>query len=123
MPTYSNVNPPIALYPGDIGFPWNNELFPADGTAGAQFALPEPSGFPDEERAVRWQTIFGTNPTAVNITLQAAMADVDSEYKDMDTSTVVGGEARTVTNVRARFLRAKKNSSAGGSGLTVKILP
>ncbi len=123
MPAYSNTYPPLSLFPGDVGFSWNNEAFPADGTAGAQFAIPEPAGFPDQGRTVRWQTLFGTNPTALNIRLQGAMADVDAEYADIDTSTSLTGEARTVTGVRARFLRIKKVSSTGGAGLTAKILP
>jgi len=71
---------------------------------------------------VRWQTIFGTNPTAVNIVLQAAMADVDAEYQTLDTTTVTTGEARTVTGVQAKFLRIRFVSSTGGTGLTAKIL-
>ncbi len=122
MPTYQNTYPPNSLFPGDVGFSWNNEAFPADGTAGSQFALPEPSGIVDQSHAVRWQTIFGTAPTAVNIRLQGAMADVDAEYADIDTSTATTGEARTVTGVRARFLRIKKVSSTGGAGLTAKML-
>ena len=122
MPAYSNTNPPYSLFPGDVGLSWNNEAFPADGTAGAQFAGPEPAGLPDQGHTVRWQTIFGTAPTAVNIRLQGAMADVDSEYADIDTSTALAGEARTVTGVRARFLRIKKVSSTGGAGLTAKML-
>jgi hypothetical protein len=123
MPSYSNVVPPLALFPGDVGFSFNNEAFPADGTAGSQFAVSEPAGFPDQGRSVRWQTIFGGAPTAVNIRLQGAMADIDAEYADIDTSTTTTGEARTVAGVRARFLRIKKVTSTGGSGLTAKILP
>jgi hypothetical protein len=122
MPTYQNVVPPISLSSGDIGFSFNNEAFPAANTAGSQFALPSYTGLPDGGTSVRWQTIFGTNPTAVNIVLQAAMNDVDSEYQTIDTSTATAGEARTVANVQARFLRIKFVSSTGGSGLTAKIL-
>ena len=46
---------------------------------------------------MRWQTIFGTAPTAVSMALQGAMADVDSEYQTVDTTTNTAGEARTVT--------------------------
>ncbi len=123
MPTYTNATPPYSLFPGDVGFSWSSEAFPADGTSGAQFAIPEPAGRPDQGHTVRWQTIFGSAPTAVNLRLQGAMADVDSEYADIDTSTVPAGEARTVSGVRARFLRIKKISSTGGTGLTAKILP
>jgi hypothetical protein len=77
---------------------------------------------PDTGTAVRWQTIFGTAPTAVSLILQGAMADVDSEYQTIDTTTNTAGEARTVTGVQARFLRIKFSSSTGGSGLTAKLL-
>lgn len=124
MPNYSNANPPISLFPGDVGFSFNNEAFPGGAQAGAQFALPAPAGFPDQGRSVAWQTLFGTNPTAVSIQLEGALADVDAEYFKIDgPSTAVAGEQRTVPNVRARFLRAKFNSSTGGAGLTAKILP
>ena len=123
MPNYSNSTPPLSLFPGDVGFSFNNEVFPGAAQAGAQFALPEPAGIVDQSHAVRWQTIFGTAPTAVNLVLQGAMADVDAEYQTFDTTTATAGEARTVTGVRARFLRIKFTSSTGGAGLTAKILP
>jgi hypothetical protein len=122
MPTYQNVLPPISLSPGDVGFSFNNEAFPGAATAGSQFALPSYAGQPDTGTAVRWQTIFGGAPTAVNLTLQGAMSDIDAEYQTIDTSTAITGEARTVTGVQARFLRIKFNSSTGGTGLTAKIL-
>ena len=96
MPSYQNLNPPISLAPGDVGFSFNNEAFPGGAQAGSQFAISSFAGQPDAGRAVRWQTIFGGAPTAVNLVLQAAMADVDAEYQTLDTTTVVGGEARTV---------------------------
>ena len=71
---------------------------------------------------MRWQTIFGSAPTGVNMVLQSAMADVDAEYQTLDTTTVVGGEARTVTGVQAKFVRIKFVSSTGGSGLTAKLM-
>jgi hypothetical protein len=123
MPAYSNSTPPLSLFPGDVGFSFNAEAFPANGTAGAQFAIPEPAGLADQTHAVRWQTIFGTAPSAINITLEGATADVNSEYFAIDTSTATAGEARTVTGVRARFLRIIVNSSTGGASLTAKMLP
>jgi len=123
MPAYSNTTPPLSLFPGDVGFSFNNEAFPGAATAGSQFAIPEPAGLADQTHAVRWQTIFGGAPTAVNIRLQGSAADVDAEYADLDTSTAITGEARTVTGVRARFLRIKFFSSTGGTGLTAKMLP
>ena len=123
MPAYSNSTPPLSLFPGDVGFSFNAESFPANGTAGAQFAIPEPAGLPDQGHAVRWQTIVGTAPTAINIVLQGAAADVDAEYFLIDTSTATAGEARTVIGVRARFLRIKMITSTGGTALTAKMLP
>lgn len=122
MPAYQNATPPISLMPGDVGFSFNNEAFPGSGTAGSQFAIPGYAGQPDSGTAVRWQTIFGGAPTAVNMVLQGAMADVDAEYQTIDTTTNTAGEARTVTGVQAKFLRIKFVSSTGGSGLTAKLL-
>jgi hypothetical protein len=123
MPAYNSATPPIALFPGDVGYSFNAENFPANNTAGSQFAIPEPSGFPDQGHTVRWQTLVGTAPSAIDIVLQGAMADVDAEYQVVDTSTNTAGEARTVVAVRARFLRVKVISSTGGAVLTAKILP
>jgi len=122
MPSYQNVTPPISLMPGDVGFSFNNEAFPGSAQAGSQFAIPSYAGQPDSGTAVRWQTLFGTAPTAVNLTLQGAMADIDAEYQTIDTTTNTAGEARTVTGAQVKFLRIKFNSSAGGSGLTAKLL-
>src|SRR5689334_21050519 len=122
MPAYQNTLPPISLSSGDIGFSFNNEAFPGVATSGSQFALPSYTGLPDSGTAVRWQTVFGTAPTAVNMVLQAAINDVDAEYQTLDTTTLTTGEARTVANVQARFLRVRFVSSTGGTGLTAKIL-
>jgi hypothetical protein len=122
MPSYQNLTPPIALFPGDVGFSFNNEAFPGSPQAGSQFATTAPAGLAEMGRTVRWQTIYGTAPTAVSISLQGAMADVDTEYQTIDTTTNAAGEARTVTGVNAKFLRIKFTSSTGGAGLTAKLL-
>ena len=122
MPVYQNATPPFALSSGDVGFSFNNEAFPGAATSGTQFALPSFTGTTDGGTAVRWQTVFGTNPTAVSIILQGAMADIDAEYQQLDSSTQQLGEARTVTGVQAKFLRIRFVSSTGGTGLTAKIL-
>ena len=124
MPNYSNTLPPLSLSPGDVGFSFNSEAVPSSAQAGSQFAMPHSSGMPDQGVAVRWQTLFGTAPSAINVSLQGATADVDAEYKDIDSSTNATGEARTVTGVQANFLRIKVNSSTVGSGagFTAKML-
>jgi len=121
MPTYANLFPPQSLFPGDVGYSFNDES-PSGGTAGAQFAVPEPAGIPGQGHTVRWQTIFASAPSAVSFSLQGAMDDVAAEYATLDTSTATAGEARTVTGVRARFLRIVCNSVTGGSGFTAKLL-
>jgi hypothetical protein len=106
-----------------VGFSFNNEAFPGGAQAGSQFALTTPGGYaPETGFTVRWQTIFGTAPTAVSLVLQGAMADVDAEYQTIDTTTNTAGEARTAAGVQAKFLRIKFNSSTGGSGLTAKFM-
>jgi hypothetical protein len=122
MPSYQNLTPPISLMPGDVGFSFNNETFPGSAQAGSQFAIPSYAGQPDTGTAVRWQTIFGTAPTAVSLVLQGAMADVDAEYQTIDSTTNTAGEARPVTGVQAKFLRIKFVSSTGGTGLTAKLM-
>ena len=122
MPVYQNTTPPFSLSSGDVGFSFNNEAFPGVATSGTQFALPSFTGIADSGTAVRWQTIFGTAPTAVSIILQGAMADIDAEYQQLDISNLATGEARTVTGVQAKFLRIRFVSSTGGTGLTAKIL-
>jgi len=122
MPSYQNLTPPISLMPGDVGFSFNNEAFPGSAQAGSQFAIPSYAGRPDTGTAVRWQTIFGTAPTAVSLVLQGAMADIDTEYQTIDTTTNTAGEARTVTGVQTRFLRVRFVSSTGGAGLTAKLM-
>src|SRR5260221_14126078 len=96
MPAYQNVTPPSSLFSGDVGFSFNNEAFPGSALAGSQFALPSFTGTNDPGTAVRWQTIFGTAPTAVNIVLQSAKADGDAEDQTIDTSTATTGEARSI---------------------------
>jgi len=121
MPNYNAQVPPYSIFPGDVALAFNSEA-PSAGQASQQFALPNYAGFPENGRAIRWQTIFGTAPSAVSVALQTAMVDSDAEYTTIDTSTATAGEARTVTGVRANFVRAKVTSITGGSGVVVQVL-
>jgi len=121
MPNYNTQVPPYSIFPGDVALAFNSEA-PAAGQASQQFALPSYAGFPENGRTLRWQTVFGSAPTAVNIVLQSAMNDVDAQFATIDTSTATAGESRTVTGVRANFVRAKVSSITGGSGVIVQIL-
>jgi hypothetical protein len=121
MPSYNSQNPPYAIFAGDLAFAFNAEN-PAANTSSQQFSLPDLTGFPDQGRTIRWQTLFSSAPTSVNIALQTAEQDVDAQYAAVDSSTNTAGEARTVTSVRAKFIRAKVTAISGGSGVTVLIL-
>ncbi|HKW89744.1 MAG TPA: hypothetical protein VJN21_13430 [Candidatus Acidoferrales bacterium] len=121
MPNYNAQNPPFAIFPGDVALAFNAEA-PAAGQASQQYALPSYSGFPENGRTIRWQTLYGTAPTSVSVLLQAAMNDVDAQYATIDTSTATAGEARAVTGVRGNFIRAKISAISGGSGVTVQVL-
>lgn len=123
MTAYNNAYPPYSLYPGDIGYSFQTEAVPAVPTAGQAFAIAQMRGT-GEGIAIRWQTLFATAPGAIGISLQGAMADVDAEYKDLDTSTSTAGESKTVTAVKANFIRAKVTSSTvtNGAGMSIKFL-
>jgi hypothetical protein len=121
MPNYNAQVPPYSIFPGDVALAFNGEG-PGAGQASQQFALPSYAGFPENGRTIRWQTIFGSAPSAISVALQTAMNDSDAQYTTIDTSTATGGEARTVTGVRGNFVRAKVSSITGGSGVTVQVL-
>ncbi len=91
MPNYNAQNPPYSIFPGDVALAFSNEA-PAAGTASQQFALPAYSGRGEQGRTVRWQTIYGTAPSAVNVALQVALDDVDAHYQTIDSSTNTAGE-------------------------------
>lgn len=121
MPNYNVQVPPYSIFPGDVALAFNSEG-PGAGQASQQFALPSYAGFPENGRTIRWQTIFGSAPSAVSVALQTAMSDSDAQYTTIDASTATAGEARTVTGVRGNFVRAKISSITGGSGVTVQVL-
>jgi hypothetical protein len=121
MPNYNAQVPPYSIFPGDVAFAFNSEA-PGAGQASQQFALPSYAGFPENGRTIRWQTSYGTNPSAISVVLQTAMIDADAQYATIDTSTNTAGEARTVTGVRANFLRAKVSSITGGASIIVQVL-
>jgi hypothetical protein len=121
MPNYNAQVPPYSIFPGDVALAFNTES-PAAGQSSQQFALPSYAGFPENGRTIRWQTLYGTAPSAVNVVLQTAMNDADAQYATIDTSSAISGEARTIAGVRGNFIRAKLSSITGGAGVTVQVL-
>lgn len=137
MPQYSNTYPPSALPENVIGYSWGifselnalgaretYEAFPLVNVAGAQFALqvPQPA-MGDGGRRIAWQTLFNGTMAAVDLALEGAFEDVDSEYFPLDSSTSGMGEMRSVL-VRCKFLRVRVASFTLGTatGLIAKIL-
>jgi hypothetical protein len=121
MPNYNAQNPPFAVYPGDVVFPFNAES-PAPPQASQQFALgPTVGGSGPGGRVVVWQISFASAPGAVNAVLQAADVDADPNYQNLDTSTNTAGERRQVANVQARFLRVRLVSQTSGGAITVSL--
>ncbi|MGH9758380.1 MAG: hypothetical protein ACRD4M_11640, partial [Candidatus Acidiferrales bacterium] len=121
MPNYNTQNPPYSIFPGDVALAFNAEA-PAAGQASQQFALPSYAGFPENGRTLRWQISYTSAPASINVALQTAMSDVDAQYQTIDNSTATAGEARSVSGVRANFVRAKVTAISGGSGVTVQLL-
>jgi hypothetical protein len=121
MPNYNAQVPPYSIFPGDVALAFNGEA-PGAGQASQQYALPSYAGTPNNARTIGWQTVFASAPSAVSVALQGAMQDVDADYATLDTSTATAGETRSVTGVRANFLRAKVTSITGGSGVTVQFM-
>ncbi len=121
MPNYNAQNPPFAVYPGDVVFPFNGES-PSPPQASQQFALgPTVGGTGPGGRVVAWQTSFASAPGSVSVTLQAADVDADANYQVLDTSTNTAGERRQVANVQARFLRVRLATQSGGGAISVSL--
>lgn len=80
---------------------------------GVIFALPA------RATQLTWQSSFGSAPAS--ITLQLKTSDDGVTYNVVDTSTVVGGESRTVST-SARFVLVRINAISGGTLITVQLL-
>jgi hypothetical protein len=78
-----------------------------------QFALPSVAGQNDNGLTLTWSTNYPVPPATVSMALQAAEVDVDSQYSTLDTSTNVGGEIRSLTLRRYRFLRVVASNVTG----------
>lgn len=90
----------------------------ANGTY-LQFAVQETSGENMNQRAITWSTVISGGPSAVTVTLEAAIVDVDSQYGTLDSSTSTTGEARVIANVNFRFYRLKVADVTGGTSPTI----
>jgi len=67
---------------------------------------------------ITWQTIFGTDPSAINITLEVSLDGAN--FNVIDTTTATAGEIRTI-EVNATHVRAQINSITDGSEISVLV--
>lgn len=89
---------------------------------GVGYALPSSQNAP-QGRTITWQSLPVGPPASISVSIQISLGtDTDGEYVTLDTSTATGGEARTVNNVNARWLRANQTARPDGTSETVKIL-
>lgn len=83
--------------------------------AGAKFALPARTA------TLTWQTSFDINPSVVNITIRVSIDGVS--WTVIDTSTVVGGETRTIAvPTSALFVDANLVTNTGSHQATVVLV-
>jgi hypothetical protein len=83
MPNSNAQVPPYSVFPGDVALAFNAEA-PGAAQSSQQFALPSYAGFPENGRTIRWQTAFGSAPSAISVTLQTAMIDSDTQYATIE---------------------------------------
>ena len=86
MPNYNAQVPPYSIFPGEVVLAFNSES-PAAGQSSQQFALPSYAGFPENGRTIRWQTLYGDEPTAVSVALQVAQSDGDHSTRTWTQAT------------------------------------
>lgn len=89
-------------------------------TSSATYALPPANN--SLGRILTWQSIPNVAPSAISLQLLGAFNDVTAEYTVLDSSTVVAGELKTITNVNVRFIRARQVSRTGGTSITVQAM-
>ena len=99
-----------------IGLPLT--IVDADTVADAKTAFTLPA----RTVSIGWQTSWPVNPAVVDIALQVAM-DETGPWTEIDATTAVGGEFRTVNSpVAARFIRADVDTNTGGAAVTVQVI-
>jgi len=92
---------------------------PDDGALSASYALPIKRS---HLGGISIRITPTTSFTTLSLEIQFANNDVAAEYQTAYTSSVLAGELLTIAPLAARFLRIKKTSSTGGSGLVVGVV-
>lgn len=121
MPSYNKQNPPLAVYPGDVVYPFSAES-PAAPQASQQYAVGQAyDGAAGGPEVLRFDISYAAAPTAVSVEIQSAVDDADANYVTEYTSTNVNGESVKLTNFRGRFVRVLLASQTGGGATTVRL--
>ena len=92
---------------------------PADGALSASYALPIKRS---HLGGISIRITPTTDFTTLVLEIQFANNDVAAEFQTTYSSSVLAGELLTIAPLAARFLRIKKTSSTGGSGLVVGVV-
>jgi hypothetical protein len=86
----------------------------ANGSSQA-FAIQDASGHNENGLTIQWSTFYPSAPSTVTMTLEIADVDLDSEYTQLDSSNNTGGDNRSYTEARPRFLRVTASNVTGGT--------
>ena len=89
--------------------------------ASQAFAVPDYAGENDNGKTITWRTSYPSPPSGVTMQLQAAMFDVEAQYKTIDSSTTTSGEMRSLNLRVYRFLRVNCVGPTGGSSPTAVV--
>ena len=85
------------------------------------FAIQDIAGHNENGLTLTWSTTYPSAPSTVLMTLECADFDVDSEYVQVDSSNDTGGDNRSITLTRFRFVRVKATGITGGSAPTAIV--
>ncbi len=85
------------------------------------FAIQDIAGHNENGLTVTWSTFYPSAPSTVTMTLQAAMVNQDAQFETLDTSTNTGGDVRSTTFTRYRFLRVVASNVTGGTNPTAVV--
>lgn len=97
------------------------EEFPLAPMTSSLYAMPSSRVAP-EGHTINWHIQYtGGNPTAVDVRLEGSYGGGNPVWFTIDTSTVVGGEFRKVTNVKCPAIRVRVVSNTGGSSISVYL--
>ena len=105
-----------------VPVPEVGELLPSSGSQASQaFAIQDIAGQNENGLTLSWSTTYPAPPSTVLMTLECADFDIDSEYVQVDSSNDTGGDNRSITLTRFRFVRVTASGVTGGSSPTAIV--